>query len=537
MRPIQREIHSRFFRDRFDEEGSVILLEAPTGSGKTAIIIQLLLEEALPRGLQVVYLVRTRQQINRVLDELYKFRQVGNRFNYTFLTTREVLCPHFKALKREGVPEDMISLICRRRRWDDCKVGKLKEIYAPNIECFLNYCAKYGICPYRTLLYRLKQSDFIVMTYPYLFSWKCRKITKVIDWSNVVLVIDEVHNVNSMIDEDCLAFSTINAVKKRLSRFRERQALRLLSKVNLEKRRGITKQLLEEFWRLTQDYFEPLIWKLYSKLKYLSYAIRRGIFYFEMTQNALHWRSLIPISWKWYRQSRMIIGMTGTLPDIELLRILLFQDVEKPIDVLRSSEQIEVKIAVDVTSRWKQRNSQTYQKYASYIECIIKQYEDPNKFSLVVFPSYEMMHNVVKYYSHPYAMEYRGMKEVDLSGIETFNVVASGKFTEGVEFLDPKNLSRIEAVIIAGLPYPEPTPYFEEQVKYLSSKLTTDVRSTLMDGQMILRVRQALGRAIRSEFDKSDFYILDNRIAGDNPRAVELRKRMHIERFRRIRLT
>ena len=515
LRKEQKIIYNSFFRDYFDQEDKAIFIEAPTGSGKTAVLILLMLEEAIPRGLKVIHLVRTRTQIDRVLEELYRFRRSGNQFTYSFLTTREILCPHYKSIQRQGIPEDMIHLICKQKKWKDCKAGSIENLSIPSIRSFLKFCKMKQICPYWSLLSQLRKVDYLVLTYPYAFSFKCRKIAKSINWKNSVVIVDEVHNVNAMIDSESLSKMTLKAVKRRLSSLHERDALKEFSKIRL-KTHYVPIKALKYLKRICQDHFEPTIWKCFSKLRHMRFAeecrIQNKLYHFDFDGNVLTWKSCKPLSFSWFRESRLIIGMTGTLPDVNFISLMLLEGKTREINIIRIPRTRDVFIATDISSRYESREN-NYRRYAKYIEAIIKKYKDPNKFTLVVFPSYEMMHQVVKFYHHRYAIESRQSQEIDLEGIETFNVVASGKFTEGVEFLDPLKTSRIEAVIIAGLPYPKPDGYLKSQIEHLAQYYSKEfIENFMFNSLMALRVNQAFGRAIRSERDKCEFWILDNRL-------------------------
>ncbi len=93
--------------------------------------------------------------------------------------------------------------------------------------------------------------------------------------------------------------------------------------------------------------------------------------------------------------------------------------------------------------------------------------------------------------------------------------VYGGKFTEGIEILDPETgRSRIRCVVLVGLPFPAPTPEFL-LLKHLYRqkwKFLHFVNWILIERPLYNIVMQCLGRAIRSEQDHAVALILDYRI-------------------------
>jgi Rad3-related DNA helicase len=92
--------------------------------------------------------------------------------------------------------------------------------------------------------------------------------------------------------------------------------------------------------------------------------------------------------------------------------------------------------------------------------------------------------------------------------------VYGGKFSEGVEVRDPKTgRSRVQVVILIGLPFPAPTPEYRLTFNlYLHwYRYLHFVKWTMIERHLYTQVRQCLGRAIRSEVDQATGLILDYR--------------------------
>ncbi|OYT61112.1 MAG: hypothetical protein B6U69_04290 [Thermofilum sp. ex4484_15] len=71
----------------------------------------------------------------------------------------------------------------------------------------------------------------------------------------------------------------------------------------------------------------------------------------------------------------------------------------------------------------------------------------------------------------------------------------------------------MRAVIIAGLPYPEPSPRTLDLKRVLMGKLRDERRAweEAFLVPMLVKVKQAIGRAVRSEKDRAVTLILDRR--------------------------
>ena len=89
--------------------------------------------------------------------------------------------------------------------------------------------------------------------------------------------------------------------------------------------------------------------------------------------------------------------------------------------------------------------------------------------------------------------------------------VARGKITEGVEFVEDGR-SLIRKVIIVNVPYPQTNdPYFKDVVEYVTKVWGQKTTWKLMNEIAFITVRQAIGRAVRSPKDRAEVHFLDLR--------------------------
>jgi len=90
-------------------------------------------------------------------------------------------------------------------------------------------------------------------------------------------------------------------------------------------------------------------------------------------------------------------------------------------------------------------------------------------------------------------------------------VVARGKLSEGVEFVK-EGRSLVKRVVIVGIPYPNTSDQYEkDELDYLMSKVGKRTAWSLLKEEASVIMRQAIGRAVRSQEDSAEVYLLDKR--------------------------
>ncbi|MEM0160970.1 MAG: ATP-dependent DNA helicase [Thermoplasmata archaeon] len=199
------------------------VFEAPTGTGKTIVILAPVLEFALKNHKKVVYVTRTNSQQIQVLKEARALRKyldfrafpLQGRNNYCMLATEGEL--------KEGGAEEL-SLICENLK------KKVLKNSAKACEYYYNFMKDNGkklidfqnstlataeevvehakflrVCPYETMKIALRNSDLVVASYPYFFDPFIR--AKILEWmqcdiKDIILIVDEAHNVPDFAREE-----------------------------------------------------------------------------------------------------------------------------------------------------------------------------------------------------------------------------------------------------------------------------------------------------------------------------------------------
>ena len=194
-----------------------IILNSPTGSGKTKIALELIGAMYRESGLDSYVAVRTMNEMIPYDEAVAKFQpglvyryMIGKRRGCSYYTEGDdantPLCD--ACLGREVVTENY------RDEWGEERKRKLKRIVEENARRVIRPDSVFKDAPKGLayleekyvrnkreqicLYHSLKQipSDFVLMTYPYLLNKTIRNGTR-LNFSNSLLVVDEAHNLES----------------------------------------------------------------------------------------------------------------------------------------------------------------------------------------------------------------------------------------------------------------------------------------------------------------------------------------------------
>ena len=197
-------------------DGNHIVLEAPTGSGKTFTSLAAALPFIEESDIKIVYCVRTNSQQNQVIYELEQFKKSGNEIRTVAIQGREALCPQQKndtELKKSNWSEK--SKICKSLKLKS-KLGEsgcsfyskllrksesLTKKWSSEIltaQEFSKKAEEEGICPYELNKLMLKDAKVVIVPYVYFFDEFIRKY--MLGWmgisiNKVIAIVDEAHNL------------------------------------------------------------------------------------------------------------------------------------------------------------------------------------------------------------------------------------------------------------------------------------------------------------------------------------------------------
>jgi len=533
-----------YLKDKVSEylkNGFLVSLQAPTGSGKTLFSI-LVSFQVKPK---VLYVVRTHNEFYPVYREIKKLNKT-----YSFVIGKSSACPFVSG---DVDPEDIKCSSCEifnatTITIDDSPFSFVKKIKKDGVEK--------GYCPYYSLLGSIENADLVLITYPYLFLPYLRESLD-INIEDFAVVIDEAHNLDYLNDLEERKINQ-NIIQLAKNKVKNPEAIKILNKLETEMKKSVYSDdkyiLVENFPRLTEEELDILkdeyefekeeavkqkkISRIYlgSILKFYNSLSETKVFSYKnsLVAKTLTSRDLLSI----LNSDTSFILMSGTLPPLEYMKKVM--GIERKMVYINVEKEVKSKItgnytcmiATDVTSSYSLRTTEMWKKYASYI---LKIYHLAERNVLAVFPSYTIMEKVMD------LVEVRKFVEKDKTNIEEIMEkikqgktiiagVARGKLTEGVE-LTSEGKSLISDVILAGIPYPSVDDYLRLKADKIRKITGENLLDLLISVPAYISVKQAIGRAIRSQDDKAIVWLLDKRfdnimwktkLGCYNPKKVKL---------------
>jgi len=181
------------------QQGVRMLIQAPTGLGKTAGVLYPSLKEALSRGQRVVYVTPKNSQHLVAEDAVTRFHDTGSRVKSLTITSKAKICfknepicnPEYCEYARDYygkvAQNQLIDLLAAKKK---LKTRNFREIGE-----------KYEVCPFELQLDVAHESDTVICDYNYVFAPRSslERIAEIgLDQEGLPnLVIDEAHNLPS----------------------------------------------------------------------------------------------------------------------------------------------------------------------------------------------------------------------------------------------------------------------------------------------------------------------------------------------------
>ncbi len=574
-RRFQREIAETTYDGLIDY--GIVLIEAPTGIGKTSSVLAGALAYAEETDRKVVYLIRTKSEAQAPLREIERLKYRGIFIPYTIIRSRLDMCC---IIESKRIPYDEFLEECRYLRYSgkcqfydnaqkidpDEILSRIQEIEAAP-EHILNYLCNHGLCPYEVCKKIIEKSRIIVMTYHYIFSMNITESIP-LDLENSVLIIDEAHNLpNIIIDANSFSLNEITVkaciseVKKHISnedrknctikilkniltfmkKLKELKSYEELERSYLQVDVSEILSLFENFDIIRESYIEIINKKRSSgNVVPFSYLYKVLDFHRKLMSIKSQFAAFITcnegvveicckcldpavVSSEVFSRVAGAVLMSGTLPPTDYMKSML--GIYRPVRELRipfreyvGDNSIVTTILTEVTTRYSERSEEMYSRIGKILSEIYRNVEDGAILS--VFPSYTVLKTVRRYLDEDvkYIMEIstttisQVIKKLKEDKHVLIMAVAGGKLMEGVEFkIDGENVLKV--VVIVGVPYPEPNDFLE----MFRDIVSTRVGSSELAWELVymwsalMKVKQAIGRAIRSENDRAFIVLMDRR--------------------------
>jgi len=174
-----------------------MMIQAPTGLGKTLGILYPALEESLGRGQRVIYVTPKNSQQAVAEEAVMKFQDGGSRIKSLTLTAKSKLCFKAEPLCDPEYCEFAKDHYDKLHAHDlKGELLKKKRITARVVK---NLAKKHEVCPFELQLEAASEMDVIIGDYNYVFSNRSvlNRLSEIevdqVGKSN--LVIDEAHNL------------------------------------------------------------------------------------------------------------------------------------------------------------------------------------------------------------------------------------------------------------------------------------------------------------------------------------------------------
>jgi DNA excision repair protein ERCC-2 len=555
------------FRKLDESNKSSVLLESPTGSGKTIAILYHIMSKYPER--RVVFLTRTNSQGENLLREA---RALGIDRVMTFLGRGEMCLYRGQGSEMAlGNPEEQ-SNYCRtlvernKRGGGGCPYstdygGSWKKTIMSQ-EDFLEL-GKEGFCPYFAQKNLAGNAHFIVTTYSFFLNPFIR--ARFLTWmeaelKDIILVADEAHNIPELARNLLslkLTHNTLLNCQKELDQFGDLPLRNVRSSFIVDSLSEALDSLLKEGDRIvtsqevSEAFMEAFQMNSLEIKNYLILMANYGLSIREAREN----EGRLPRS-NIYNASilasrlmeedegyRVIISHNEEpsgllLMNLETEEILSFfhnsfrsyfmsgtiSPFKKFMDEmgLRDPEKVVIKVDYieknlrilfvdDVTSKFTLKD-ESKGRMDRYVKDIV---EKVKKNKIIFCTSYEQLTSFLETEMNGRIyFERKGMSNEEFQSlISNFRekggnlfAVINGRISEGIDL--PGKL--VEVAVLTGIPYPPPSPEISAMELFYEMKFKSGWEYAY-ETVASIRLRQAIGRLIRSPEERGVAIILDSR--------------------------
>ncbi len=179
------------------QEKSPMMIQAPTGLGKTVGVLYPALKEAMSRGQKVIYVTPKNSQQAVVEEAIEKFQEKGCQVKSLTLTAKSKLCMKAEPLCNPDYCEYAKDYYDKVFKHDlKAQLQKKKKISARVMK---NMAEKYQVCPFELQLEAIDEMDTVICDYNYVFANRSAlgrlPHIRFEEEGKPNLVIDEAHNL------------------------------------------------------------------------------------------------------------------------------------------------------------------------------------------------------------------------------------------------------------------------------------------------------------------------------------------------------
>jgi len=561
------------------------VVESPTGSGKTVAVLSALLPTAKKENKKIIYLCRTHEQCDRVIEELKAINKISQTSGIS-LKSRKEHCLHDFVLKNTRNLEESMFACSVLKREGKCRYYKnfkpgAFELGAPLTAGEIRKkCESFELCPYEVSKDILKKCDVIACSYLYIFEPNIRNqflASLEEDISNLIIVLDEAHNLpklgieleSSVLKETTIENAIREAEESKLSyiqdflinlheflqqaRAKEKRVdkeilSKFIEKVFSDKSFSIVEDMLSAGEEIRKEKIKrgkrPFSF-VFIVANFLSFWLTResGGFAFFLTEDekkraGFEVLSLDPkkVTEGILNKAFLCTAVSGTLTPIpafcEIIGLKNYASTSFPSPF--PEENIVALADPEVTTLGSMRGEEMYKKIADKISKISKIV--PGNL-IVFFPSYVVLDAVLKggietkkeLFIEKSTMSSKENNEM----VKRFKAsrngillgVQQGRNSEGQDFPGEE----ANGVVLVGIPYAVKGPKIEAQIAYYNELYKNAGWETYSIGEYYgyflpayRALNQAAGRAHRTLSDKAAIIFLDRRAAFDRKVRINI---------------
>ncbi|WP_413290708.1 ATP-dependent DNA helicase [Bdellovibrio sp. HCB337] len=180
-------------------EKNPLMVQAPTGLGKTIGVLYPSLKDALARGQKVVYVTPKNSQHQVAEEAIDKLQELGSKVRGLTLNAKSKMC-----LKSEVLCNPQYCEFAKdyyKKIYDNDLVNKLAKIKSLSARRLKGLGEEYQVCPFELGVEAIERADVVIGDYNYVFAPRgllgrlSEPLIKQSEKPN--LVIDEAHNLPS----------------------------------------------------------------------------------------------------------------------------------------------------------------------------------------------------------------------------------------------------------------------------------------------------------------------------------------------------
>jgi len=183
--------------EAFMAEKHPMLIQAPTGLGKTVGVLYPVLKEALNRGQKIVYVTPKNSQHSVAEDAVTRFQETGAKLKSLSITAKSKIC-----FKNEPLCNPDNCEYARNyygKVYEQGILGLLAKKRKLKARTFCDLGEQYQVCPFELQLDSAREVDMVICNYNYVFAPRSalgRMTDLGVDQTGKPnLVIDEAHNL------------------------------------------------------------------------------------------------------------------------------------------------------------------------------------------------------------------------------------------------------------------------------------------------------------------------------------------------------